>query len=202
MPILNPDDPRLGSAAPMFLPFLQADDLWIFTVRDRQSKNGDFRAAIRKGDKHVITLNHGLGKDAFLLILAHEIAHYQVFKQFGRQSKPHGPAWKSSFRNLLYPLIRSGALTSSIIELVGHHALNPRASLSADKELWIAVNGKRMQDGHVTLESIPEGSVFMLNRRRVFRKMQKRRTRFTCLELSNQRIYLISGHAPVKVLEP
>jgi SprT protein len=88
-------------SSPQVLSLFPADTRWLITeyfsnysfrlriTKPRKLRLGSFRAAY-KGELPVISLNNDLGPYSFLLVFLHELAHLQVWKQFGRKVSPHG----------------------------------------------------------------------------------------------------------------
>lgn len=198
--MLKPSDARLGSAAFLFDPYLSKSDLKVWLVRDRNTRSGDFKASNNAAIPHRITINSGLEKDHFLIILAHEFAHYIAFSHYGRKIQPHGREWKDEFRTLLVSLINTNCLTPEITPMVLKHVRNPKASLSSDTKLYKALNHSRIPEGYLMLEEIPPMAMFALADGRRFQKMERRRTRYTCREIRTGRLYWVSALAPAKLL--
>jgi len=57
---------------------IKGQDLIIKTVPKRRTKHGDYR---KLNNKHIITINHIDNKYRFLLILIHELAHFNIYKK-------------------------------------------------------------------------------------------------------------------------
>jgi hypothetical protein len=167
-------------------------------TRSRSSKLGDFRyradLAVQK-----ITIYHDLNIYQFLITYIHEVAHHRVFSKYGSAKKPHGQEWKRTFRQLMMPVLNDGVFPRDILIPLRLHMANPKASTGADyflmKELK-KYDSKETIDGAILLGDLKIGSRFEL-RRRVFEKLETRRTRVLCKELSSGKRYLISSHAEV-----
>src|SRR4051812_38681850 len=84
-------------------------------TRSRLSKYGDYRAP-SGGKGHRISLNYNLNPYMFLVTFVHEMAHLTTFNRFKRKADPHGKEWKSEFKVLLEPFLRSGAFPSPLKE--------------------------------------------------------------------------------------
>lgn len=162
-------------------------------TRERSSKLGDYRPLPRGG--HRITVNHNLNKYAFLLTLVHEIAHMKVQEHFKNRVSPHGKEWKMTFSHLLEPCLSLPNIPEDIRWAYQRVVDKPKASSTSDPELMKVLH--RYDDVQpLRLEDLPHGAYFAI-RKRVFQKGEKRRTRYLCKDLRNQKSYLVSGIAEV-----
>ena len=184
----------------------------IKVVRARTSKSGDFRPPFN-GNAPQITVNGSLNPYAFLITLIHELAHHHVHHDYSeslakfslrRKKKPlpHGDEWKQKFQTLMQPLLNRMTFPADLLEVLKDYMDNPKASSSVDHKLSKALKAFDPQDFTVRLEELPHDAVFSLHGRRFFRKKEKVRTRFRCICLKTNRVYLVSPGAPVEVLKP
>ncbi|OEK05961.1 SprT family zinc-dependent metalloprotease [Roseivirga misakiensis] len=158
-------------------------------TRARSSKLGDYRYDPKTAN-HSVTVNHDLNPYQFLITYVHEVAHRVVHQPKSRQ-KPHGIEWKRTFQQLMLPLLRPEVFPDDILRALAKHMKNPKASTAADPKLLQAVSNYDLtkSDGP-TLRNLLPGQEFVF-RKRAFRKIKTNRTRAVCLDLSNQRRYLI-----------
>ena len=165
-------------------------------TRSRQTKVGDFTSK-RTRNHPRITLNHDLNPYLFLVTYIHEVAHLYVYLKFGNRVDPHGEEWKTSFTDLMVPLLWESVFPEEILHVLRRHMIHPKASSFADAELTLALR-KFDKDAHrfATLSEIPEGSIFKLQDR-YFQKGKLRRTRVVCRELKSKRDYLVPADAQV-----
>jgi len=180
-------------------------DLWTaipfhFKVtRKRNSKLGDYRFDHRQGS-HSITVNFDLNKYSFLITYIHEIAHLVTTERYGRKSQPHGKEWKSCFRELMEPVLTDLILPSDILLPLNKHMRNPRASTYADAKLVMVLRDYDEQKSDlIPLAELKEGDVFEFNKR-MYKKLNLRRTRVLCQQADSSRKYLISKMALVRCL--
>ncbi|MCR5644908.1 MAG: SprT-like domain-containing protein [Bacteroidales bacterium] len=168
--------------------------------KPRNSKLGDFRAP--RGEKGIccITLNGDLNPYQMLVTFVHEYAHYLVYLNYPRRRlEPHGEEWKQTFAELLLPYLRSDIFPEDVIMALQRHLKHIKASSTADTNLAKVMKRYDIKDsGTLTVEDLPEGSVFQLPNGMTFKKGPKRRTRYQCECLNNGRIYSVSGMAEVK----
>ncbi len=199
---------RLPEAAVEFMVSqIQENPINLKVVNHRTSKTGDFRAP-HKNNPARITINGTLNRYAFLITLVHELAHHHVTLEHSRMLKrfslrrksrplPHGKEWKAAFRRLMQPYLNSGVFPSDILPVLIQYLENPRASSSADHHLSKALKNYDPPDTTMRLEELPFDAVFTLHGRRIFQKKEKVRTRYRCICLNTNRIYLVSAGAPV-----
>jgi hypothetical protein len=127
----------------------------------------------------------------------HEFAHYHTFQKYGNSVLPHGKEWKEAFRILLLPVINSGQLPKDIEAALMGSLVNTKASSCSDLPLTRTLH--RYNNSESTgyrLEELSKNATFALNNR-LFLKLNKRRTRYECKELSSGKIFLVHALATV-----
>lgn len=164
--------------------------------KGRQTKVGDFTS--RRSKSHPrITLNNDLNPYLFLTTYVHEVAHLRVFLRFGNKGEPHGEEWKTTFTELLVPLLWENFFPDEILHELRRHMINPKASSFADTKLTEAFRLFDKNKTHAAvLSQLPEGSIFQLQGK-YFKKGKLRRTRVLCKELKSKRNYLVPADALV-----
>ena len=169
--------------------------------RPRASKLGDFRPPRAKNGLCAITLNLDLNPYQMLVTYVHEVAHYDVYQQYGsRMVQPHGTEWQNRFASLLLPFMTEAIFPKDVLEALQKHIQHIKASSTADQNLQRVM---RRYDKHteniVTVESLPAGARFVLKNGLVFQKGEKQRTRYKCYCESNGRWYFVSALAEVTI---
>jgi hypothetical protein len=165
--------------------------------KSRQTKVGDFTSRKSAGSGHPrITLNHDLNPYLFLLTYVHEVAHHRVHLKYGHRVEPHGAEWKSSFQELMRPLLQESAFPNEILHELRRHMANPKASSFADTSLTRALRLYDKNGQYIALSDIPEGSIFRIQGK-FFKKGLLRRSRVLCKELKSKRSYLVPVDALV-----
>ena len=174
---------------------LLANSIRVKLTKERRTKHGDFR--LRPGDTALITVNKTPNPYRFLITLLHELAHYQVTKDFSYRIKPHGIEWKKTYQALALPFLNPKIFPDPLCRLLAGHLRNPKASTDSDFALVMAL--KKFDPPSLTtpLFELADGQQFKLENGRVFVKIKKRRTRFECKELLSGKLYLFSPHAEV-----
>ena len=165
--------------------------------RPRASKLGDFRPPRTKNDLCTITLNLDLNPYQMLITYVHEVAHYDVYQCYGtRRVQPHGTEWQARFAALLAPFMTDSVFPNDVLAALRKHLQHIKASSTADQNLQRIL---KQYDKHAetitTVESLPDGSRFILKNGLVFRKGEKQRTRYKCLCESNGRWDFVSALA-------
>ena len=170
--------------------------------RPRASKLGDFRPPRTKNGICAITLNLDLNPYQMLVTYVHEVAHYDVYQQYGsRMVQPHGIEWQNRFASLLLPFMTEAIFPKDILEALQKHLQHIKASSTADQNLQRVMRRyDKHPDNIVTVESLPNGTRFLLKNGLVFQKGEKQRTRYRCYCESNGRWYFVSALAEVKEL--
>lgn len=171
-------------------------------TRKRTSKFGDYRPPF-KGSSHVITINGDLNPYAFLITLLHEMAHLSCYVKHGskRGIKPHGKEWKDEFKHHMAPFIQLKLFPQDILKAVFNYIQNPAASSCSDEPLMRSLKKYDPKSELVFLEELPENSLFIIGKGRIFKKGPKQRKHYKCLCLNNKKMYLVSPLAEVKKVE-
>lgn len=162
-------------------------------VNQRQTKHGDFRTF--PNGQTQITVNNNLNEFQFLLTLIHEIAHHVTHKRFGRV-QPHGKHWKTVFQHLMLPFLQPDIYPKKILPYLANYLKNPKASTDTDANLSLALRGGEAENGKSFIFQIPVDSIFQF-KETLYKRGNKRRTRYECLNLTNKRIYLFNQNAEV-----
>ena len=176
---------------------IEDQNLIIKAVPKRRTKLGDYR---KSKNKDIITINHMDNKYRFLLILIHELAHFNVYKKNIRTS-PHGQIWKKEFKKLLQPILDINLFPNGLQILINEHMKNPKSSFSYDSHLEMELNKyDNDNDNYTYLEEIDIGDIFRYNNDKLYKKIAKRRKRYLCIENDSGRKYLFLAHATVELI--
>lgn len=191
-----------------FVPTMAVDyclDLWwdhkfeFKITKGRQTKLGDYRFhPIKKA--HVVSVNNNLNPFAFLITYIHEVAHLVVYNDHKNKVSPHGGEWKSAFKQLMLPMLRSEVFPDDVLRALARHMKNPKASSYSDPKLITALSHYDKDQSGVLLSQVPVSEEFIFNKRQ-FSKLELRRTRVVCKELKTGKKYLISQTAKVQLLK-
>lgn len=174
------------------LHYLQFYKVHLTVARERKSILGDYRHRTHFSN-HRISVNGNLNKFSFLITLLHELAHLLTFEQFGNKVLSHGREWKAVYGKLLEQFVRNKIFPADIENELLDSLKNPAATSCAEDGL-IRVLRKYddTKSHHRLVEEIPEGGVFRCNDGRMFRKGERMRKRFKCIEINTGRMYLFS----------
>lgn len=164
-------------------------------VNQRQTKHGDFR--LTKNREYQITVNNNLNPYQFLLTLIHEVAHL-VTHLNERRVQPHGKEWKQNFQHLMLPFLHPDIYPKEILPHLANYLKNPKASTDSDVKLALAMKQFSEESDKNFIFEVPFNSKFVF-KNRIFRKGNKRRTRFECIELKTKKLYLFNQNAEVEL---
>ena len=181
------------------IPFIQflidSHNFTLKIVNQRQTKHGDFRKL--PNGRFQITVNNNLNTYQFLLTLVHEIAHHVTHQKFG-MVQAHGKEWKTVFQHLMLPFLRPDIYPKEILPFLANYLKNPKASTDADANLSLILKGNMAEKGKNFMFEIPLGSFFEF-KKTLYKRGNKRRTRFECLNMSNHKIYLFNQNVEIKL---
>ncbi len=186
------------AVAPIFT-LIEENNIHLKIVNERVTRHGDYR---RKSDGgHQITVNANLNKFRFLITLVHEIAHLLAFERFGGAIKPHGREWKFTFQQMMLPFIRPEIFPVQLLPLIAKHFKNPKASSDTDAQLSVALKSFDPENDKNYVFELPLGGIFRIYNGKIFRKGEKRRKRYECVEMDTGRIYLFQPNAEVELVK-
>ncbi len=167
-------------------------------VNERVTRHGDYR---RMPDGiHQITVNANLNEYRFLITLIHEISHLLAFERFGRTIKPHGNEWKFTFQQMMLPFIRPEIFPAQLLPIIAGHFKNPKASSDTDAHLSVALKRFDPENDKNYIFELPAGGLFKIYNGKIFKKGQKLRKRYECLEVETGKVYLFQPNAQVELL--
>ena len=167
-------------------------------TRPRKTKRGDFR---QLGTKQSITINQDSNSFRFLFTLIHELAHLETFIQHKNQVKPHGVEWKFNFKKLFdyFKMDEEFSVDNYILQAVKSELKNPKACSGVNVNLEQAFTIYDREQG-VLLDHLSTGDFFMF-RNQQYKKLETRRTRVVCLNLTNNRTYTINRAVKIQRIE-
>jgi SprT protein len=180
------------------LQILQHFKVHLTITRQRKTVLGDYRNA-HQGKAHRISVNGNLNKYSFLITLLHELAHLLTFEKYRHTVQPHGREWKSMFSDLLSGFMNKNIFPPDVDAALRKSLTNPSASSCGDLNLMRTLQKYDPQKtGHCTIEQLSPNSIFSIKDGRQFQRGEKIRTRYRCMELGTNKIYLFSAIYEVK----
>ena len=172
--------------------YLHQYQVHLTVARERKSILGDYRHRT-PGKTHRISVNGNLNAYSFLITLLHELAHLLTFEKFGNKVQSHGKEWKFIFGQLLDQFIRHEVFPVDIKHALFKALQNPAASSCADDVLLrVLKNYDRKKESIVFVENVSEGQLFKTHDGKIFKRGEKMRKRFKCIEVATKRLYLFS----------
>lgn len=172
--------------------FLHQFHVHLTITRERKSILGDYRHSTYEKN-HRISVNGNLNKFSFLITLLHELAHLLTFEKFGNRVQSHGTEWKRIFGHLLKEFIDHNIFPDDIRVALQQSLQNPAASSCAEEGLLRVLRKYDVtKENHHLVEELETGTLFRTKDGRIFKKGEKLRKRFKCLEVKTGREYLFS----------
>ncbi|WP_296638060.1 SprT-like domain-containing protein [Polaribacter sp.] len=166
-------------------------------VNQRETKHGDFRKM--PDGTFQITVNNNLNQYQFLLTLVHEIAHHITHQKFGRV-QPHGKEWKKVFQHLMLPFLKPDIFKYEMLPHLANYLKKPKASTDSDAKLSLALREFKPSLGKHFVFDLPFGQAFLF-KNNIYNRGNKRRTRFECLNTTNQKVYLFNQNVEVEIIK-
>lgn len=166
-------------------------------TRKRSTILGDFRH--RTSEKnHRISVNGNLNRFAFLITLLHELAHLITFEKHHNRVSPHGKEWKKEFSDMLLQFIQLNIFPEDVLQALRRSLHNPAASSCADEFLMRVLRAYDPPSAWLTVEQIDFNHLFQIRGGRIFRRGEKQRSRYKCVEVSTGKYYLFNALYEVK----
>ncbi|WP_179339985.1 SprT-like domain-containing protein [Winogradskyella ludwigii] len=187
------------ASQPLVTELLAIDNLIVKVKNERKTRHGDYREL--PNGKHQITVNSNLNSYRFLITLIHEIAHFEAYRKYGRFIKPHGKEWKQTFQHLMLPFLHPEIFPSELLPLLAKHFKNPKASSDTDTELSFALKQFNEDNDKTYVFEVPLDKTFKIHNGRVFKKGNKRRKRYECMEVTTSKLYLFNPNAEVELID-
>lgn len=191
-----------NSTIQIFENYFNNKNLTISLAKQRNSKLGDFKFSKLK-KTYQITINYNLCPEAFSIVLAHELAHYETFTNYKNRVSPHGNEWKKSFSNLLNKLIEKNIFNSELKNEVILFSKNPKASFRNGSKIFKLLSlENETQNLGIPLHSIEIGTKFYINNKKsIYIKGEKRKLRYFCSKEGSNLLYLASPNLLVHRVE-
>lgn len=182
------------------LHYLQFYKVHLTIARERKTILGDYRHHTQ-GHSHRISVNGNLNQYAFLITLLHELAHLLTFEKWANKVSAHGKEWKVIFGQLLAQFIEHDVFPADIKKSLLQSLHNPAASSCADEVLLRTLKAYDKKNGtSLFVESLAEGTLFKTHEGRIFKKGEKMRKRYRCVEVATKRLYLFSAVYEVEMI--
>jgi SprT protein len=181
--------------------YLHQHKVHLTITRERKSILGDYRHRTQDAN-HRISINSSLNKYAFLITLLHELAHLLVFEKYGNRVMSHGKEWKVIYGQLLHSFVTNKIFPADIAHELSLSLHNPAASSCAEEGLLRVLRKYDDKASHHRLvEEISLNGLFRCPDGRIFKKGEKLRKRFKCIEVKTGRVYLFSPVYEVESVE-
>jgi SprT protein len=180
--------------------YLKFYKIHLTVTQHRKSILGDYRHKTHFKN-HRISVNGSLNKYSFLITLLHEIAHLLTFEKYGNKVPAHGTEWKTLYAQLLKQFIDNKIFPPDVEKELLLSLKNPAASSCAEDDLIrVLRNYDANTNGFTLIEEVPLHGLFKLEDGKVFKKGEKQRKRFKCVEVKTGKIYLFSPVYEVEIV--
>jgi len=175
-------------------------DFKLKITKERKTRLGDYMSP-HSGLNHTITINHNLNKYAFLITLVHEVAHLVTYNEYKNSVNPHGIEWKRNFQKLMQPFLNTDIFPLEVFAALRKYLQNPAASSCSDVQLLRTLKLHDENSDTIFLEHIPLNTLFLYNGERIFKKGERIRKRFKCIEIKSGTVYLFNPLTEVELFD-
>ena len=180
--------------------FMAQHNVHLHITRERHSKLGDYRWPQRNRQYHEISVNGNLNPYHFLLVLLHEMAHLDTWLQYKTAIQPHGHEWQNNYARRInqYLTLFPDDITALLQRYTARIPLSRTVAKQIDAQLR-HYDPDYSPSADLTLNDLAPGTRFHVTSRpnHHFQAIEKRRTRWICLNLADGKKYLVSGTAVV-----
>ena len=176
-------------------------DFKLKITKERKTRLGDYMPP-HNGLNHTITINHNLNKYAFLITLVHEVAHLVTFNEFKNTVNPHGTEWKKNFQKLMQSFLNTDIFPLEVFAALRKYIQNPAASSCSDIQLLRTLKLHDENNNSIFIEHLKLNTLFLYNGSRIFKKGEKIRKRFKCIEINSGSVYLFNPLTEVELFDP
>ena len=174
------------------LAYLRQYKVHLTVARERKSILGDYRHSTHHAN-HRISVNGNLNTYSFLITLLHELAHLLTFEQFGNKVLAHGREWKMIYAKMLAQFIQHKIFPADIEAELLRSLQNPAASTCAEDGLLRILRKYDAKESHHRLvEELAIHDLFRTSDGRIFKKGEKLRKRYKCVEVKTDKVCLFS----------
>jgi hypothetical protein len=181
--------PGTGDAV---MAYLHQYKIHLTISKERKSILGDYRHRTHTAN-HRISVNGNLNHYSFLITLLHELAHLLTFEQFQNRVQAHGREWKMIFGQLLHQFVQHKIFPADIEHELLLSLKNPAASSCAEDGLLRVLRRYDVKrNNYLLVEELGTEDLFRIKDGRIFRKGEKLRKRYKCIEIKTGKIYLFS----------
>lgn len=181
--------------------YLQQYKVHLTIAKERQSILGNYRNKV-VDKNHRISVNGNLNKYSFLITLLHELAHLLAHEKYGNRIPAHGRQWKEEYGKILSEFIPKKNFPPEIEKLLVQSLKNPAATTCAEPQLIRALKKFDVKKGnHFFVEELPAGCLFKTKNGAIFKKGERIRKRFKCIEVATKKLYLFSPVYEVEKFE-
>jgi hypothetical protein len=101
----------------------------------------------------------------------------------------------------MLPFLQPEIYPIEVLQHLANYLKNPKASTDSDVRLSLALKENIAESGKNFIFEIPFGSLFVF-KNNIYKKGNKRRTRFECLNTFNKKVYLFNQNAEIIKYNP
>jgi hypothetical protein len=189
-----------GDAVEPVYAFMDRYNVFLHITRKRTTKLGDYRCPQPHHNYQEISVNGDMNPYQFLLVLVHEMAHLNTHQRYGNDVQPHGHEWQEEYRQLMLQYL--ACFPDDVAALITQYTARIPLSRTIGKQIDAQLrhyDPDYTPSDELTLDQLAPGTAFRIATKpqKLFRTLEKRRTRWLCLCLDDNKRYLVNGSARV-----
>jgi len=100
----------------------------------------------------------------------------------------------------MLPFLNPEIYPSQILTPLAHYLKNPKASTDSDVKLSLALKENKSETGKSFIFEVPLNAIFIFKNKQ-YKRGNKRKKRYECLQLDTKRLYLFNQNAEVIIYE-
>ncbi|MCC6448108.1 MAG: SprT-like domain-containing protein [Chitinophagaceae bacterium] len=172
--------------------FIYRYKIFLKITKSRKTLLGSYKPAYN-GHPHTITVNGNLNKYHFLITLIHEMAHLITYEKHNRKVAPHGKEWKQYFAELLTDFIDKELFPEDIVQALTQSINKLTATTCTDHHLFKVLLKYDFNNPKILISTLDINQHFSLDNGDTYKILEKKRTRYVCVNISSNKKFLFPG---------
>lgn len=179
------------------LPYFIERKLKMHIKTEKNSYKGLCRMPLNASDYYKITVCRTDNEDLFFLVFLHEVAHMEVNIKYGRKVLAHGMEWSNTFRALIIQSIKNSCFNDYSAKVLTDFLSKGVLITTAKMHKIEALIENNSNPDIIRVLQVPENALFILQGGKIFKKCERIKTRYRCIDVKTGKAYRVHPNAPV-----